>query len=347
MFSFFKNISNWFYSNKSTIPSRKYGWIKGKLESNLPNIKITNEHVKIYCSSNNISQETTKFDLRKILDIPEALSEMDQGELGSCVANSTAFAYACEEIKQKNREVFLPARLFIYYNGRLIEGKINEDSGLEIKDGIKAIATYGVVDEHRYIYDPLKFMDKPPEYIYNEAKKSYAIKYALVDLTEDSKIIDRIMHLKRTLMTGFPIVFGFTVYESFESEDVMKTGMMPIPQPDEKILGGHSVCAVGFDDELNCFIVKNSWGKKWGLNGYFYMPYDFIGNSNLASDFWIITSITNPINIEGFQSCDIYPDAVNLDKKYWSINDRKWTNWPTSDKKWQDWPVNEDQNTRL
>jgi len=72
-------------------------------------------------------------------------------------------------------------------------------------------------------------------------------------------------------MGGF--VFGITVYESFESAAVSKTGKMPMPKPSEKVLGGHAVLAVGYDDAAQRFIVRNSWGKGWGVQGYFTMPY--------------------------------------------------------------------------
>lgn len=90
--------------------------------------------------------------------------------------------------------------------------------------------------------------------------------------------------------------------------------MVPMPSANEQVMGGHAVCCVGFDDNKKCFIVKNSWGASWGLNGYFYMPYEYMSDTDLTSDFWIITSVTNPI-IPNFSSGDINPDAINLDQQ--------------------------------
>jgi C1A family cysteine protease len=87
---------------------------------------------------------------------------------------------------------------------------------------------------------------------------------------------------------GFPVVFGFTVYESFEGNDVATTGNMPMPASGEKVLGGHAVALVGFNDDRRVFIVRNSWGASWGDQGYFYMPYEFITNPEYASDFWSV-----------------------------------------------------------
>jgi C1A family cysteine protease len=90
------------------------------------------------------------------------------------------------------------------------------------------------------------------------------------------------------LASGYPFVFGFTVYESFESNAVAQTGDMPMPKSGEKVVGGHAVLAVGFDNEDRVFIVRNSWGDGWGDAGYFYIPYAYLLDDNLADDLWTI-----------------------------------------------------------
>jgi len=288
--------------------ARKYGYIKSIPDHRDVKVRFNNRH-----SHSPIPRLPLVFDLRNIVKLPQALSDIDQGALGSCTANAIAYAYAFEEIRQTNKEVFLPSRLFIYYNERLIEGTVNEDSGAQIRDGIKSINQYGVPDEHHWIYDPLKFTVKPSNNIYKEAKLAKAVSYATIDFSQDNTIDDRVIHLKQALYSGYPFVFGFTVYQSFESQTVAQTGIVPLPSDGEEILGGHAVCAVGFDDNRQSFIVKNSWGPKWGLNGYFYMPYAYTASPDLAEDFWIIKQVTNPNNIPKFDPDDINPDAINLD----------------------------------
>jgi C1A family cysteine protease len=90
------------------------------------------------------------------------------------------------------------------------------------------------------------------------------------------------------LAQEFPFVFGFTVYSSFESQDVANTGDVPMPTFGERCLGGHAVCAVGYDDDTQTLLVRNSWGQDWGRQGYFSLPYDYVTNRNLADDFWVI-----------------------------------------------------------
>ena len=294
--------------------TRKYGHIKNKIDSRDKLVKFTNNHVMAFVMLKKIeTKPVAVFDLRDIVKLPQALSDIDQGKLGSCTANAISYAYAFDEIKQSNTEVFLPSRLFIYYNERMMEGTVYEDAGAEIRDGIKSINKYGVCDEHHWIYDPIQFTVKPPQEIYTEAKLAKAVSYAAIDFTDDKTPEDRINHLKRSLMSGFPFIFGFTVYESFETKEVASTGMVPMPKENEKILGGHAVCAIGCDDTKQCFIVKNSWGPNWGINGYFYMPYKYVADSNLAEDFWVIQQVTNPDNIPNFRPEDINPDAKNLD----------------------------------
>lgn len=296
--------------------NRGYGHIPSIPDSRDIKVVFTDEHVRAFHSliGASPSSTTTSFDLRSVVKLPQALSDIDQGSLGSCTANAIAYAYAFDEIKQKNAEVFLPSRLFIYYNERLMEGTVNEDSGAQVRDGIKSINKYGVCDEHHWIYDPTQFTVKPPLSVYKEATNAKSLSYASIDFSADRTPAAILSHLKRALASGYPFVFGFIVYESFESDSVAETGMVPMPSPNESVMGGHCVCSVGYDDKINggSFIVKNSWGSSWGLDGYFYMPYAYMCDQSLTSDFWTIQRVTNPTKIPNFSPQDINPDQINL-----------------------------------
>jgi len=208
---------------------------------------------------------------------------VDQSNLGSCTANAIAAAHRFDQIKQKSKIQFEPSRLFIYYNERVIEGTVKQDAGAEIRDGIKTLNLQGACTETTWPYIISKFKTKPTTKSYTEALLHQAVKYQAVTQTLDQ--------MKGTLASGFPFVYGFTVYSSFESDSVAKTGIVPMPGPYESILGGHAVMCCGYDDTKQWFITMNSWGTSWGDKGYFYIPYSYLTNKNLASDFWVVQQI--------------------------------------------------------
>ena len=213
---------------------------------------------------------------------PDCPPVYDQGQLGSCTGNGIAAAIEFDLMKQ-NAQAFIPSRLFIYYNERAIEGTINQDSGAQIRDGIKAVATLGAPPETDWPYDIGKFAVKPPDSAYADAKNDLVTAYARV-----AQVLNQ---MQGCLADGYPFVFGFTVYESFESPTVAQTGIVPMPSPGEKVMGGHCVVCVGFDDSKRVFFIRNSWGSVWGLNGYCTMPYEYLLGAHLSSDFWTVRSV--------------------------------------------------------
>ena len=206
----------------------------------------------------------------------------DQGQLGSCTANSIGGALEFDQMKQ-GQKAFTPSRLFIYYNERKIEGTIDSDSGAMIRDGVKSVNKVGAPPETDWPYDIEKFRDKPPKKAYDDAKKHQAIRYA--------RLTQTLGQLKGCLASGFPFVFGFVVYESFESPEVAKSGDAPMPRANEAQLGGHAVLAVGYDEDTQRFLIRNSWGTGWGKKGYFTLPYPYLLQASLSSDFWTIRSV--------------------------------------------------------
>ena len=221
----------------------------------------------------------TSVDLR-----PECPPVYDQGQLGSCTGNSIAGAIQFEQIKQKMKD-FVPSRLFIYYNERVMENTVDSDSGAQIRDGIKSVAKLGAPPENPdWPYDIARFRDKPPAIAYQHAAKNKVVLYQRVNRA--------LGQMKGCLASGYPFVFGFTVYDSFESAEVARTGHLSMPQPGETVAGGHAVLAVGYDDQSQRFIVRNSWGVNWGMQGYFTMPYAYLMDANLADDYWTIRLVT-------------------------------------------------------
>jgi len=207
----------------------------------------------------------------------------DQGALGSCTANAIAGALEFDQMKQRATDVFVPSRLFIYYNERAIEGTVNEDAGAMIREGVKTVVKLGCPPEAMWPYATPKFRNRPPAAAFAEAMDHQALLY--------ERVMPRADQLRACLASGFPFVFGFSVYESFAGQIVARTGQVSMPKPHERVIGGHAVMAVGYDDARAWFIVRNSWGSTWGMRGYFTMPYDYVLDPNLCDDFWTIRTV--------------------------------------------------------
>lgn len=243
----------------------KYGWIPSLPDLRDQVLKLLGKELP------------NSIDLRP--DMPEVY---DQGDLGSCTGNAIAAAIHYDQKKNGNKFIFAPSRLFIYYQERSLEGSIMSDSGAQIRDGIKACASVGVCPESRWAYDTSFFSANPPAVAYHSASQH--------KITNYSSVPQHLTTMQEALVRGYPIVIGFTVYDSFESINVAQTGNVPMPTATESVQGGHAVLVCGYDNTRQVFIVRNSWGPDWGDKGYFYMPYAYLTNPSLATDFWVINT---------------------------------------------------------
>lgn len=211
----------------------------------------------------------------------------DQGQMGSCTGNALAAALGYLEMKGDPNFTY-PAtagfdavsRLFIYWKERVLEGDAYLDQGAMIRSGITALMQTGACTEKGWPYDEEHLFMRPTKEQFSEAWK-HRLKDAL---RLDNR---RLSQLRNCLAQGTPFVFGITVYSSFFS--VKSDGLVPTPPlVYDEIMGGHALCAVGYDDIRKVFIVRNSWGSSWGENGYCYIPYEYLTSPYLAADFWAV-----------------------------------------------------------
>src|SRR5205814_339962 len=121
------------------------------------------------------------------------------------------------------------SRLFVYYNERAMEGTINDDAGAMIRDGVKSLVKLGVCSETKWPYKIAKFTNKPSAACYKEAANHQVTSY--------HRIIS-LQQMRQCLAEGYPFVFGFSVYEAFEGDEVARTGKLTLPERSEKQLGG-------------------------------------------------------------------------------------------------------------
>jgi C1A family cysteine protease len=244
----------------------RYGWI--------PDIPDARDH-RYSATPAVLRALPSKVDLRQHFATP-----YEQGSLGSCTG--CAIAGAVQFIRHKANQTpdFIPSRLFIYYNERVMERTVSVDSGAQIRSGIKSVAQQGVCTEDTWPYDIAKFAQKPTAAAYREAAQHKIVSYA--------RLAQVATQLKGCLADGYPFIFGFTVYESFESDAATTTGVIPMPGSTEKVIGGHAVVGAGYDDAEQRFLIRNSWGSDWGDGGYGTMPYAYLTDDNLSDDFWVI-----------------------------------------------------------
>ena len=219
----------------------------------------------------------------------------NQGQLGSCTGHGILAcsmfvalkqwlaAYPGKTIGDALAAVPMRSRLGLYYLERALEGTVASDAGAQIRDGIKCLVATGCGTEKLWPYIIAKFTQKPPAAWYKDAGVNQLLTYARIP---DGGLTV----MKQCLAAGYPFTFGFTVYESFESAAVAKTGLVPMPQPGDRPVGGHCVAAVGYDDASGRMDVRNSWGADWGDMGYCKMPYEYFQKRGLVSDCWTLRS---------------------------------------------------------
>jgi len=217
----------------------------------------------------------------------------NQGKLGSCTAH--AGVGMVEYFEKKAFGKYIDAsRLFVYKVARNLlhwEG----DRGAFLRTTMQALVLFGVPPEEYWPYHAPDVDKEPPAFAYAFAQNYQAITYYRLDHfgTPKDVVLDRI---KAYAANGLPSMFGFTVYESISQADT--SGMIPLPAAGEKVIGGHAVIAVGYDNNIKikgnspaaaettgAILIRNSWGTHWGDSGYGWLPYDYV-LKGLAIDWW-------------------------------------------------------------
>lgn len=248
---------------------KKYGW--------MPDLADNRDE---FYSPPKMASLPDKFDLSG--QMPEIYN---QKKLGSCVAQSLSALLQQEELKLYGKVITIPSRLFIYYNQRSILDTVESDSGATIRSGMKALENFGYPNEEFWPYEPSQFKVKPPRIAYRYG--------ALNKITKYQRIKNNLNVLKSTIVAGKAFVFGFVVYPNFEN---LVGNILEVPNSNESSMGGHCVVAIGYDDSDETFLVRNSYGKNWKLNGHFKMKYEYITKPELTADFWTLD--INKRNIE-------------------------------------------------
>lgn len=286
MWLFYGNQSN--QSNTTSIrPTRKYGW------DYVNEVRVTEEEVPFKVMKFHPNLESVKeVDLRPLFPV----QPYDQGALGSCTAQAWTGLFEFLAHKQSDPYIAM-SRLGFYYEEREKMGTTEQDSGASISTGAKIIKDKGIGLETLCPYVIDDFAQKPSDTYYDDMRYHKAVKV--------ERVKKSVNHITQCLLDGYPIVCGIMVYESFESEQAMKTGIVPDPDTKkEKLLGGHAILIVGtkmIDNKLY-FVCRNSWGTEVMDKGYFYLSEHFVmgtagmlGMQELCSDLWTIKLVHDDV----------------------------------------------------
>ena len=240
------------------------------------------------------------------VDLRKEMGSITNQSVFNCApvdAVSTLYKYKFSKIAESNiSTTFEPSRSFIYYNARQYYNSL-VDNGCSIRNTLKSFSKLGACSEHRFELNSRNINQKPTDDCYKNSKRHRVKTY--------QRLRQDIDCLKAALQNGEPFIFGCSVMSSFDSKEVSTSGIIPLPEDNDKPIAAHAMVAVGYDSNNRLFIVRNSWGESWGDNGYCYIPYDYILNESVCADFWIVHEIEFEI-LEEKKEIDVFSNLEEI-----------------------------------
>jgi hypothetical protein len=254
----------------------KMGW-------KFDNIENIGDNDNLGSSNNEEKIDELKYDIyNKYKDyFPEIA---DQGNIESCVPTCISTVYYYLTMKQSNYLNFRISRLYLYYQFRKLYDDVKLDEGSTIRDCINILHKDGIVPEFLYPYIETKVFNNPSEFLEKYSRFCKCLGFENIS----RKVI------RQNLLLDNPVLCGIKLFESIYKDEVKNTGIINYSEEYDKILGGHCIILVGFDNNKKYYKFINSWGPTWGDKGFGYLPYEYIKNIRLSNEFYIIKNISNP-----------------------------------------------------
>lgn len=220
------------------------------------------------------------------VDLRDFCTETNQHQLSSCAGNATADAVEVLNALAGYKPVQL-SRLFVYALARNLEPDpddpsktmLGRDEGSQIRLCFDVLSRYGICDEYLWPYDPALVFTSPSMKALRQAVGHRIHGYYRIDSVGAQRVADIISALR----ARHPVVFGTLIAKSFEGvgDDT------PVGPPSGPTLGGHAMMIVGYIEGKG-FIVKNSWGSAWGIDGFCFMAPEYLAWDQ-TTDLWVPT----------------------------------------------------------
>lgn len=206
----------------------------------------------------------------------------NQGKQGACSSFSltSVFEYFLNNETQIKDDM---SEAYVYYNAREIQGDTSIDEGANLYNVIRGMADKGVCLEELCPYDPAVFDKRPSDDAYEDGKEHTVSTATDVPVTVEA--------VKSAINDGYPVVGCFRIFNSLQDNT---NGYIPLPTDEERRQekeSFHAMVICGYNDRHGHFIVRNSWGTDFGDNGYCYLPYSYLRDSDLTRYAVAITGI--------------------------------------------------------
>jgi len=234
------------------------------------------------------------------VDLRDELTDIqNQGSLGAC--STFASVAAMEYLMKKNQQESDLSETFVFYNARKADGTENENTGTTIYDAITAMHDHGICLESLHPYNADGYATAPTDEAFEDGLKRRVVTAKNLRFTDD--INHNVNLVKSAVADGFPVVFALNIYDSFDASFDTTRGFIKRPT-DEEVKEYydkhgdkrrfHAMTICGYSDEQRVFIVRNSWGTRFGDKGYCYLPYSYVGDKKLSIQHCIITEVLIP-----------------------------------------------------
>lgn len=205
--------------------------------------------------------------LPRSVELAHVPAVTDQGPLGSCTGHAVACAVGARLLAQRVG-AWLPSPLDLYLGARAREGTVERDSGALLADVLGHAEHEGLAPDALWPHAErgAEFRGPAPSPLASARPRTRLITHEPLDWDVGT--------LRWELACGYPVVLGLRTFGAFERVG----GDGAIPMPEGPAVGGHAMCAVGYDDGRRALRVQNSWGTSWGAEGRAWLPYAYALN---------------------------------------------------------------------